>query len=176
MRIHRENSSLNLSLNLVEARFLRHVLSEVIRNYRLRPEELAPKAAHAWYSTRGCSTAKMSAEETREWLKNLHSFKEANLARLEDWARQLGEGHTAHYHLQIKLDDAPHLMTALNDHRLLAAAQHDIGRDEMDANSLSAFAKLRADQRSVLYEIHLLAHVIEEILRALPDSPSNWER
>ena len=108
----------------------------------------------------------MSAEETAEWLAALHECKGATLGRLEQWADQLSTG-TAHGHrLRVECADAPAFMTAINDYRLLAAARHDIGQAEMDADGSDPARSLSPERQRALIEIDFLAWLIEMILYA----------
>src|SRR5262245_8287106 len=157
MRAHHEQQQVTLSLNLFEGRLLRHVLEEVLNNYRRTPDELDPKSAAAWYSARGCSSAGLSPQETQEWLANLRELKTANLHLLEDWVGQLSVVSAGFSHLRLKLEDVPSLLVILNDHRLLAAAQQDIGQAEMDLRTPAAIAKLPPERQAALYQIHFLA-------------------
>jgi hypothetical protein len=169
MRLKRNNDRLLLTLNLFECRLLLRVFEELRVHYRLSPDEIDPKARAAWYSTRGCATAKMSSEETKEWLDHLQVLKGANLQRLEDWARQLSESKPTQPQLHLNLDDASAFLVVINDHRLLAAARHDIGQTEMDLHSPSQLLELPAAKQEALVEIHFLAWLIEETLRALQE-------
>jgi|SRR5882672_6324822 len=179
MRLQRENESLVFTLNFPERLLLAHALRELAVKYRLKPDELDGRTAAAWYSRRGCASAGMSDEETKEWLEHLHAFKKSTcLQRLEEWAAQLGEHGTegaehgavdserpGQSMLRIPTDHAASFMTAINDYRLAAAARHDIGQAEMDAHSPWQLAKLPPQRQKAVLEIHFLAGVIEETLR-----------
>jgi hypothetical protein len=168
MRVKREKDLLILTLNLTESRVISSVFRQLIANYTLKPGELDAKAASVWYSTRGCLTASMSPEETKEWVDHLHAFKSENLNRLKEWSKALAQ-RKPHTELPIKLTDAPAFMTAVNDHRLMAAASHGISQKEMEIISPFEFARLRAARRAALLEIHFLAWVLEETLRVLDE-------
>src|SRR5216683_1985948 len=142
MRAARQNDRITLNFGAFESQVLLRIISTIIQNYKIKPAEMGPKEAAAWYSTRGCESAKMSAEETRDWLEQLHGYRSANLDRLEDWAKQLTGGKEDHFELRVPLAEADKLITLLNDYRLLAAARHDIGQREMDLRSLAAFHAL----------------------------------
>jgi len=175
MKAARTRDTLSLTFSFFESRILQHILRQIMVNYQTKPEQLDSKAAAVWYSTRGCETSKMSAEDTREWVQNLHHYKSANVQHLIKWARRLATLNKAgHCQINLKLDDAPILLTALNDHRLLMAATHDIGQAEMDMRSLTALNSLKPAQQTAVSEIHFLAAIIEEILRFLPGNPGGW--
>ena len=91
----RHKDTLTLGLSSFESRILRRVFTSIIQNYKIKPGQLDPKVAAVWYSTRGCETAKMSADETRDWLETLHGYKSANLELLEQWNKQLAQGKAA---------------------------------------------------------------------------------
>jgi len=167
MRTRRLDNHLTVSLNLLESRVLWHVLDQIQQHYRCTPQELDPKIANAWYSTRGCQSAGMTAEETQEWLANLREIKGSCLPLLEEWCHQLASIQEGNVQLRIALDDAPTLLQALNDQRLLAAASCDIGQPEMDIHSPDAIAQLPSAQQNALFQIHFLALVMEEILARL---------
>jgi hypothetical protein len=165
MRLKRENQQLLVSLNPLESRLLLRVLRELVSNYRLAPDELDTKTASAWYSTRGCAAA-TSVEETREWSQHLHAFKSARVQLLEKCVKQLAEPRASPM-LRLEVDEAPAFMTAINDHRLMVAARQDIGQTEMDVHSPLQLAGLPPAQQNALIEIHFLAWLIEETIRAL---------
>jgi len=188
VRLKREKDCLVFSLNSSERLLLTHVLLEIIEKYRLKPGELDAATASVWYSTRGCATAGLSAEETKEWLENLHAFKGSTLQRLEEWAAQLSDGRPTQSAergaadsafpvplstlsekstLRIKADHAPAFVTAINDYRLAAAARHNIGQPEMDAHMPWQLIKLPSNQQQAVLEIHVLAWIIEKTLRLL---------
>lgn len=176
MNIVLESGLLRLTFNLLESRVLRQILAALIANYKVPPGEIDPKIAAVWYSTRGCETAHLTPDETRDWLEQLHGFKSANLALLQDWREQLGTRRAGHYELQLKPEHAPNLLTVLNDHRLLVAARNDIGQEEIDLSTLAAAGKLTAAQQVALFEIHLLAWIIEEILHLIMPEAASWMR
>jgi len=188
VRLKREKDSLVFSLTSPERFLLTRALRELIEQYRLKPDELDAPTASAWYSTRGCATAGLSAEETKEWLENLHAFKGATLQRLEEWVAQLSARRSAQNAergaadsalpvphsalpdkstLRIKTDDAPAFVTAINDYRLATAARHNIGQPEMDAHMPWQLIKLPDNQQQAVLEIHVLAWIMEETLRLL---------
>jgi len=175
MRAARQNDRITLSFGAFESQVLRRIISTIIQNYKIKPAEMGPKEAAVWYSTRGCESAKMSAEEQRDWLEQLHGYRRANLDRLEEWAKQLTTAKEDHFELRVPLAEADQLVTLLNDHRLLAAARHDIGQQEMDLCSLAAFNALTPVQLNALSEIHFLACLIEALLRLLPNSGADWQ-
>jgi hypothetical protein len=176
MRLQRDNESLVLTLSPPERVLLARVLRELAGTYRLKPDELDAQIAAAWYSRRGCASAGMSDEETKEWLEHLHAFKKGTcLRRLEEWVAQLGatdsafpDPHSAlpdQSTLRIPTEHAAAFLTAINDYRLAAAARHDIGQAEMDAHSPWQLARLPPLRQQAVLEIHFLAWIIEETLR-----------
>ena len=174
MRAAKTGELLTLSFSFFESRLLQGAIREVVVNYKAKPEDLAPKAASAWYSTRGCKGAKMSAEESKEWVETLHQYKSANVEQLTRWSRALDLPKAGERQIQLKLEEAPILMTALNDHRLWLAASHDIGQKEMDMRSPADLARLPSAQQSAVYMIEFLAWILEEILHFLPGKPGDW--
>ena len=176
MRVTRENNRLAIAVNLFERRLLLRIFRALIENYKIKPDQIDPKAAEVWYSTRGCAKAKMSPEETRDWVENLYQFKTARLRLIERCARELSARKDERAPLQLTIGEAPELMTALNDHRLLLAARHDIGQTEMDMRRLSDVEKLKPAQHAALFEIDFLGYFIEEILHAVSPQAANWMR
>jgi hypothetical protein len=174
MRTTRSKNGLTLAFNSLESQILQQILRRIAANYQANPRDLDPKAAAAWYSTRGCESAKMSAEETREWLEDLRQYKSANVEHLTRWLRRLALMKAGECRLNLKVEEASVLLTALNDHRLLLAAQHDVGQNEMDARMLDALDRLAPVQQRAISEIHFLACIIEAILRFMPGAPGDW--
>jgi hypothetical protein len=170
MRLTVENQQLLCALNLLESRLLLRIFRELLAQYRLKPGEVDPHTAAAWYSTRGCRAAKMTEEETRDWLEHLHQFRGAHLPRLERWAAQLAHIPSSGSTLRVPLEDADAFLTVLNDHRLRLAACNGIGQAEMDIQSPLALAQLPPGQQKALFEIHVLAWLIEQTLSVLPQS------
>src|SRR5260370_39756715 len=89
MRAARQNERITLSFGAFESQVLLRIISTLIRNYRIKPAELGPKEAAVWYSTRGCESAKMSAEEQRDWLEQLQGFRSAKLDPPQKRGQQL---------------------------------------------------------------------------------------
>ena len=174
MRAARTPKALGLTFNTLESRLLRHILKQIITNYQITPQDLNPKAASVWYSAKGCESARMSPEETQEWLEHLHQYKSAHVQNLTKWRRRLALPKEGHCRLNVKLEEVPVLLSALNDHRLFLAASHDLGQKEMDARSVADFANLQPAQQMAVSEIHVLGCIIEEILRFLPGNPADW--
>ena len=167
MRVEKEGSQITFICSPRESSLLCRILQSIIAHYKKRPEELDAPAAAAWYSTRGCETARMSAEETREWLWQLLQLKRGHLTFLLEWQTQLLQPQSHLHQLRVPLEQASALITVLNDHRLWAAAQNDIGEKEMTLLSLRALSQLKLAQQRALFEIHFLAYLIEEILHHL---------
>lgn len=174
MKATRQGDRLRLTFDLVEARMLRRILDALIANYQVPPDQLDAKAAEAWYSRRGCQTAGMSPDDTRDWLEQLYGYKSARLALLRDCRAQLARPRVGEAELVVPLDQAPALMTALNDHRLLLAARHDIGQEEMDMPLRQALKKLSPVQQTALLEMDLLAWIIQEILHLIAPEAAYW--
>lgn len=174
MRGLRKKEMLILEFNFLESSLLRRALAEVIRNYKIKPEALDPEIAKWWYSTRGCKSARMSPEEIRDWVSNLHSAKSAHLEKLEQWRKSLSGRKTGAYELNLSLEEGHALMTVLNDHRLLTAGRYGIGQEEMDCHSEEELTHLSPDQQRGLVSIHLLAWIIEELLRLLSPEAASW--
>ena len=116
----------------------------------------------------------MSAEETREWLHHLQEFRGARvrvLERCETFLRAARPDRGTR--LALSLADASELITALNDHRLAQAAQHDISEAEMSW-ALEKWLRLRPEQHQALAEIHLLAQMIEQLVRSVSPEAADW--
>ena len=172
MRVVREQQTLVLSVDLVESRILQAVLRALMEDYRQPPHELDAAARSVWYSTRGCESAKMSAEESAEWVAALHQGKGSLVEPLRRWVEQLGGSDANARRLRIDCNDAPAFMTAINDYRLLAAARHHIGQAEMDVDWSDPNAVLTPERHRALIEIDFLAWIIELILHGLAQSPN----
>ena len=112
----------------------------------------------------------MSDAESADWIKQLQAVRSGRLETLQKWLADLRARTPGAFTLRVGFEKAETLMTAFNDHRLLLAAQHDIGEGEMDLRTLSALTSLPAEKQSALYEIHFLAYIIEELIHLLQDS------
>ena len=167
MHATRVDAAALLTFNALEARLLRQVLQTVRGHYRLQPAELDSALNALWYSTQGCRSAGMSPEETREWVEALHAIKRSNLQLLESALDQLSGAPEKPPRIRLRLDEVPIFLTIINDHRLLSAARGEIGQKEMDLHSFRGINTLKPAQQAALYEIHLLAYVMEELLRLL---------
>lgn len=174
MRAARRNDELVLEFGDVEKGLLLHTVGAILHNYKLKPGELDSKTAAVWYSTRGCKSAGMSDEETREWIDSLYSFKGANAALLEQWRGQIKEREPGKFELTVKLAEASSLVTIINDHRLHLAATHDISQSDMDGRDWSDDAQVADEKQSGLVQIELLGWLIEVILRLTAPEAASW--
>ena len=168
MKASRENDQIVLRLAPSEAQFLRRIFASIIRQYVLKPDKVHPRVADVWYSKRGCISAGLSEEQTREWIENLHNMKGANIAALRRWRRSIAPRGEAVATLALGDEDSQVLLTVLNDHRLMCAARHNIGEDEMDIRTIAQIEKLRPRQRTALMDVMFLGAIIETLLARLP--------
>lgn len=168
MRIRREEDLILLIFNSHEAKVLLPILVELADDYRAKPEDLDPKARAIWYSKGGFKNAKLSAQDTEDWIEQMHGFKSANLAAIERWCQALSK-HEAGLPKQIKLtlEEAHQFVTVINDQRLLLAARHDIGQTEMDMILPFADPSLSGPRKLALFQIHFLALMIEQVIGML---------
>ena len=170
MIVQRKQSAVEFRFSLLEKMVLERALATVAQNYKINPAELDERAAAVWYSPAGCRTARMSAEETADWLKQLQSLRMGRVAVLEECLRQLNEKREqTPIKMEIGREQADSLMTAINDHRLLVAAHHDIGEAEMNMRTLASISKLPPSQQTALFEIEFLAYLIDELLQLLSE-------
>lgn len=167
MRVTRDNDAVLLSFNALEGRVLLQVFQHLAAMYRFNPGELDSKISESWYSTHGCESARATPEETREWVEHLHAFKTARLSSIEEWSRQLAPVAGRRLQIRVPLDDAPAFVATINDHRLMAAVQHDVGEEEMSLRTPIELAALPGERQQALLEIHFLAWIIEEMLREI---------
>lgn len=174
MNLSVQRGELIFSFNLIEGRILLRVLRAILKNYAATPGELDERGRAAWYSSRGCESAGLSAEEIREWQQALHEVRGARIQLIERWYQSLARTAQGISRVAVSINDAPALLAALNDHRMLIAARQEIGQAEMDAHDLDAAEKLGHPKQAALLEIHFLAWIIEEILRHLPGEPGGW--
>src|SRR3954469_3292416 len=93
---------LTLSFSSLESRILQHIMGEIVANYEAKPQDLDEKSASAWYSTHGCERAKMSPEETREWIESLYQYKSANVQHLREWSQRLAAAKSGQSQFSIK--------------------------------------------------------------------------
>jgi Domain of unknown function (DUF2017) len=170
MIVHRKQGAVEFRFSLLEKMVLERALATVAQNYKINPAELDEHAAAVWYSPAGCRSAGMSAEETSDWLKQLQSLRMGRVAILEECLRQLNEKREqSPIKMEIGREQADSLMTAINDHRLLVAAHHNIGEAEMNMRTLAAISKLPPSQQTALFEIEFLAYLIDELLQLLSE-------
>lgn len=169
MRVKRDNDAVLFSFNALEGRVLLQVFQHLAAMYRFKPENLDSEISHAWYSTHGCESARATPEETREWVEHLHAFKTARLSSIEEWSRQLAPAAGKRLQIRVPLDDAPAFVATINDHRLMAAAQHNVGEEEMSFRTPMELSALPEERQQALLEIHFLAWIIEETLREIQD-------
>jgi len=174
MKAFRENNQTILRFAPTEADFMRRIFSSIIRQYQLKPEDVHPSVAQVWYSTRGCRSAQLSEEQTREWIENLHSLKTANFTALKQWRRRLAPHPERFAELTLTDENAYTLVTVLNDHRLMCAARHDIGEEEMNIRTLTQMEKLPPRRRIALFDVIALGTIIETVLAILPGGYGDW--
>lgn len=169
MIVHRKQGAVEFRFSLLEKMLLERALTTVAQNYKINPAELDEHAAAVWYSPAGCRSARMSAEETADWLKQLQSLRMGRVAVLEECLRQLNAKEQSPIKMEIGREQADNLMTAINDHRLLVAAHHNIGEAEMNMRTLASISKLPPSQQTALFEIEFLAYLIDELLQLLSE-------
>jgi len=174
MKALRENDQIVLRLAPSEAQFLRRIFAGIIRQYLLKPDEVHPSVADVWYSKRGCVSAGLNEEQTREWIENLHHLKSANVAALRRWRRSIASRDETVVTLALGDEDSQALLTVLNDHRLMCAARHNIGEEEMDIRTIAQVEKLRPRQRAALMDVMFLGAIIETLLALLPGGYGDW--
>ena len=167
MRVERQNQAIRFDFSSPEVRLLLHILARAVVHYRLRPGDLDPRAAAVWYSTRGCAAARMSEAETKEWVEHLHFLKSERIEGINCWRQSLSEGDADAGTLELSPPQATAFMMVLNDYRLLCAAMHGIEEGEMAVQTPTDYARLPAQQRQALFEIHFLAWVVEETVQCL---------
>lgn len=166
MRVKRDNEALVFTWNLMEARFFDQLLERIAAVYRAKPGTLGGGTEEVLYSTKGCA-AETTPEEAAEWAEHLRGFKSSRLSLIDDWSSQLKSGGPLRVHLKVKMDDAPAFIGAINDYRLVAAAENAIGEEEMSLREPSDMAALPDDRQGALLEIHFLAWIMEEAMREL---------
>jgi hypothetical protein len=172
MHARREQSFILLGFSFFESQVLGQILAFIKEQYRKKPSELDPETAASWYSVRGCETAGMSKEETRDWLSQMHDYRSGRIDAIEGVISSLrSEDPGEPMELRLTTDQAVDLVTVLNDHRLLVSARNEIGQNEMDVHSMAEFSALPAPQQTALTEVHFLAYIIEGLLHLLsPES------
>ena len=174
MKASRENDRIVLRLAPPEVQYLRRIFASIIRQYLLKPDEVHPSVANVWYSKRGCVSAGLDEEQTREWIENLHNLKSANVAALRRWRRSIAPRGDTVATLALSDEDSQALVTVLNDHRLMCAARHHIGEEEMDIRTIAQVEKLRPRQRAALMDVMFLGAIIETLLALLPGGYGDW--
>src|SRR5258706_4167675 len=170
MIARREKNRILFSFSSLERKALERTLAALIEGYKVQPEELDEKAATVWYSSRGCKTDRMSADETSEWLRHLHSLRLGRIEILQSCRKQLAERSHPPWMLQVPVQNAEALLTALNDYRLLIGVRHDIGEREMRLRTLASLSRLPPEQQTALWQIEFLAYVVDELLHLLQEA------
>jgi len=170
----RKENEFRLRPSTEERRLLIRVLAGIAENYRLLPEDLDQKTRGVWYATGGCASAGLSPEDTQEWVKNLQAFKGEHLRLVQGWLEDLKSAAPGAGGVRVRQENVPVLLTVLNDHRLMAAAQNDIGETEMSIRTTEALARLTPGRLRALIEIQFLAQLIESLLDHLPGQPGRW--
>ena len=176
MDVYRHESSIHLKLTLEERLFLLRILTAIRANYQVNPSDLDAKSARAWYATDGCPTPGGPTPDTAEWIRQLHQFKSENLALINRWLALLGNSTEGKESLALTLsfEETPSFLQVLNDHRLLTVNRHDLGDRELGSDFLKVIETLEPQQQLALCEVNLLAHLMEYVLQALPDSGADW--
>jgi len=167
MIARRQADQIVFAFSTLERKVLERSIAALLQNYKVRPEEADQKITAVWYSARGCQRARMSADETAEWLKQLHLVRTGRMEVLEVCLKQFTAQSQPPWALRIPVSRAEALLTALNDHRLLLAARHDIGEAQMSVRTFAALTKLPPDQQTALCEIEFLAYMVEELIQLL---------
>jgi hypothetical protein len=116
----------------------------------------------------------MSAEQTGEWIDELHAIRKSRLRLLQRLVRQLQSPVKGSCELRLSTDQAADFMMSLNDHRLFLAAQHEIGEAEMSLPFFASAASLTPARRKALFEISALAVVIEILLSVIDPEAVSW--
>jgi hypothetical protein len=174
MKAARENDRIMLRFAPFEARLLRRIFATIARHYEMKPAEIHPRINAVWYSTRGCVSARMTDEQTHEWIETLHNLKSANVALLRRWRQMIAPRPTTVAQLELSDEESHVLVTVLNDHRLMCAARYEIGDGEMSIRTLTEIQNLKPRQRAALLDITFLAGIIEAVLALLPGNYGDW--
>ena len=174
MHAAKRKGRLTLTVEPGERRLFRRVLEAIIRNYKTPPEALPAPVTRVWYSTAGCQSARMSAEQSREWMDQLRAMRNSRLRLLQRFLEGLQSAGKGSSELRMSTDQAGDFMMSLNDHRLFLAAQHEIGEAEMDRPFFASAASLTPARRKALFEISALALVIEILLGVIDPEAVSW--
>jgi hypothetical protein len=174
MKAERENDRIILRFGSFEARLLRRIFATIARYYQMKPAEIHPSISAVWYSSRGCVSAQMTEEQTREWIEALHNLKSANVALLRRWRQTISPRPNAVSQLELSDAESHALVTVVNDHRLMCAARYGIGEEEMSIRTLTDLQELKPRQRAALLDITFLAGIIEAVLALLPGNYGDW--
>ena len=174
--MHAAKSKRRLTLTILpgERRQFRRVLETIIRNYKTPPEALPAPVAQVWYSTAGCRSARMSKEQTGEWIDQLRAIRKSRLRLLQRFARELQSTGKRSSELRMSIDQAAAFMTSLNDHRLFLAARHNLGEAELNWAAFTSDAALTPVRRKALFEIGALAFVVEFLLSVIDPEAVSW--
>src|SRR5438034_5427389 len=104
MMARREKERIDFIFSTLECNIIERVLTAIIKNYQVPPDELDEKSAAVWYSTRGCQAARMSAEETADWIRQLHAVRSSRLELLQKWLAAVRARAPGRFFLSIPLE------------------------------------------------------------------------
>lgn len=166
MRVKRDIEAIEIMFNALEGEFLGQILDRIAKVYRATPEQLSGPAADLLYTGAGCASG-TTPEEIKDWQEQLHGLKLGRLTLIEKWIAQLSGTDTLRNRMTLSLGDAGDFVGTINDHRLLAAAEHGIGEEEMTLRDPAEVAAMPPERQSALMEIHFLAWLMEEVLQAM---------
>jgi len=174
MDVFRNNSAIHLKLALEERLFLIRVLTSIRGNYQIRPSDMEPKGARAWYDTKGCPIP--GEREREDWIEQLHQSRSDHLGRIENWLASLSRSTSRKESLALTLtfEEAPAFLQVINDHRLLMVHRHELGERELASDFNKVIQTLEPQRQLALCDVNLLAHIMEYILQALPGSGADW--
>jgi hypothetical protein len=178
MKATRKKEQILLTFNPIERRILFPILRSIQTNYQKDPIEFTEQEKKVWYSSRGCETSGMSKDDTRDWIQSLYDNRQSHLGLLQSWLTELDPSSPSNQSsatLHLSPDQAPSFLAILNDHRLLCHARHDLGQDDLVYPFLDTPNHLTPNQRGARAEIDLLAHIMEVVLRLIPNSGADWQ-
>ena len=159
----------SLNLDVPQAHLLVHSLKKLADAYASPLEKLAP-AVRGYFRGKIFSDPALAAElaDAQEVLETEREiWRSDRLAKVVRWLEQLRKGMELQKpRLLLLKEDVPTFLAVLNDRRLMLAAEGEVTEEIMDADPQELENE---NQQRRIWEIHLLAYFLEEILEKMEE-------
>ncbi len=165
MQVVAHPDGIELMLFEPEAALLESVLTEIGDAYNRPPESLSPTIRNLWFPGEGLRASEMNEEDVEVWNQTLAEFRSHNGQMCEAWLKRLDRAAgTEPRRVTLPYEDADSFINVINDYRLLQAAEHEVGEEEME----KPLEKIEDPEcQGALLEIHFLGWLLELVLDAM---------